>query len=60
MLNILPEPTDVLTIDRLMGELRSNFRRKAFYSPSDSEAQIRFAEGQQSVLQWLEDRLTKS
>jgi hypothetical protein len=59
MVNILPDPSDVLTVELLVAELRQNFRRKSFYGPADSEASIRFMEGQQSVLQWLEDRLSK-
>lgn len=59
MLNVLPETSEVLTVELLMAELRQNFRRKKFYGPTDTEAMIRFMEGQQSVLQWLEDRLSK-
>lgn len=59
MLNILPDAPDVLTVEMLVAELKQNFRRKPFYGPNDSEAVIRFMEGQQSVLQWLEDRLSK-
>jgi hypothetical protein len=59
MLNLLPDPADILTVEMLVGELRQTFRRKGFYSPTDSDASIRFHEGQQSVLQWLEDRISK-
>lgn len=55
----LPAPSDVLTVELLVAELKQNFRRKPFYGPNESEAAIRFMEGQQSVLQWLEDRLSK-
>lgn len=60
MLNILPDASDFLTVELLVAELKQNFRRKPFYGPNESEASIRFMEGQQSVLQWLEDRLTKT
>lgn len=59
MLNVLPDVADVLTVEMLLAELRQTFRRKTYYGPTDTEASIRFSEGQQSVLQWLEERVSK-